>query len=112
MTHLMKLRKEPFDLMASGKKQYEFRLYDEKRRKILKGDSIIFTCPQGRELVALVKDIITASDWKELDTVIEPMKKGDEIPLCEMMSSYYSKEEVKKYGCVAIEISAVKGMIQ
>ena len=42
MKHEMKLREEPFSMMAEGKKTVELRLYDEKRRAIEVGDEICF----------------------------------------------------------------------
>ena len=47
MLHEMNLHDSPFDMMASGKKIYELRLYDEKRRQISAGDEIIFTRSRG-----------------------------------------------------------------
>ncbi|MBQ1852397.1 MAG: ASCH domain-containing protein, partial [Lachnospiraceae bacterium] len=38
----MQLQPEPFDLIKSGAKTIELRLYDEKRRKIRIGDEIVF----------------------------------------------------------------------
>lgn len=48
MTHYMKLNPEPFDKIASGKKTIELRLYDEKRKTVLrvtKSFLPIFTIP-------------------------------------------------------------------
>ena len=51
MTHEMKLRREPFDMIKSGAKTYELRLYDQKRALIKVGDTIVFTemnAPENR----------------------------------------------------------------
>ena len=40
MRHTMKLKEDPFERMKNGTKTIEFRLYDEKRRKIKVGDEI------------------------------------------------------------------------
>ncbi len=42
--HKMKLAIVPFEKIASGAKNIESRLYDEKRRQINPGDQIEFTC--------------------------------------------------------------------
>ena len=42
MEHEMKLKAIYFDLITTGKKIYEIRLNDEKRRQIKVGDTIIF----------------------------------------------------------------------
>ena len=47
MTHEMNLHDSPFDMIASGQKIYELRLYDEKRRDIRPGDRIHFTRSRG-----------------------------------------------------------------
>ena len=42
-SHEMKLHSSPFEMIKSGKKTIELRLYDEKRQLIKEGDIIIFT---------------------------------------------------------------------
>ena len=42
LVHEMRLADEPFDMIVSGKKTIEVRLYDEKRRELSVGDIIIF----------------------------------------------------------------------
>ena len=55
----MKLHPAPFEMIKSGKKTIELRLYDEKRRKIKVGDEIIFTnTVNGETLNKTVKDIV------------------------------------------------------
>ena len=44
MLHQMNLHPAPFSLVESGLKTIELRLYDEKRRQIAVGDTILFTC--------------------------------------------------------------------
>ena len=41
-THIMKLNPLPFEMIRSGRKTIELRLYDEKRQEISVGDSITF----------------------------------------------------------------------
>lgn len=47
-THKMKLAKDPFEKIASGRKVIEARLYDVKRQQINVGDRIEFTRNDGR----------------------------------------------------------------
>lgn len=42
MLHTMKLKQEPFEKIKSGSKTIEFRLFDEKRKKVQVGDFIEF----------------------------------------------------------------------
>lgn len=41
MIHLMKLQPSPFEKIKDGTKTIEMRLFDDKRRKIQIGDTII-----------------------------------------------------------------------
>lgn len=43
MIHKMKLNESPFERIKNGTKTIEFRLYDEKRKKIKIGDKIEFS---------------------------------------------------------------------
>ena len=43
MLHEMKLNENPFERMKNGTKTIEFRLNDEKRKKIKIGDKITFS---------------------------------------------------------------------
>ena len=83
MEHRMKLKNKPFELIKSGKKKQELRLYDEKRKLIEVGDTILFT---------------------NIDTQEELGYKKDEECSYKDMEEYYSEEEQEKYGVVAIEI--------
>ena len=52
MRHTMKLKEDPFERMKNGTKTIEFRLYDEKRRKIKVGDEIeFFKLPKLQERI-------------------------------------------------------------
>ncbi len=110
MIHKMKLRPEPFSVVKSGRKKYELRLLDEKRKQIRPGDEIVFTeTESGEELPVSVLGIHVFSSFEELYR---------SLPLCEIgyteenvasasykdMESFYPKEEQESYGVVAIEI--------
>ena len=41
--HRMNLQSGPYEMIKSGRKTIELRLWDEKRRKIKAGDEIVFT---------------------------------------------------------------------
>ena len=59
----MKLRPDPFNRICSGEKTIEYRLHDEKRSLLNKGDYIRFTEKADEERTVLVEivDIFTAS---------------------------------------------------
>lgn len=43
MQHKMKLLEKPFNNILDGSKEIEFRLYDDKRKKVQIGDTIEFS---------------------------------------------------------------------
>lgn len=47
----MRLAPDPFEMIKGGKKHYELRLYDEKRRLIKAGDVIRFTQTESGEAI-------------------------------------------------------------
>ena len=67
----MKLRSDPFRRICSGEKTVEYRLQDEKRSLLNKGDYIRFTeiATEGTERTVLVEivDIITAESFVGLE---------------------------------------------
>ncbi len=106
MERTMKLHERPFENIQSGKKRVELRLYDEKRRNIQVGDTILFLQPErGETLRKRVADIRVFPDFFELyehfDKVDIGYEKG-EVANAEDMYEYYSPEEIAKYGVVAI----------
>ncbi len=114
IVHQMKLNPEPFDLIKTGKKTIELRLFDEKRKKIKGGDLIEFTNTEsGEKLNAKVKSLYTFTNFDELYNTIPLTKCGyteknvaTASPLD--MQKYYSLSEQAKYGVIGIEIELVK----
>ena len=110
-THQMKLHAEPFEMIKSGQKTFELRLFDEKRQKIRKGDKIIFTNTQsGETLTAKVSALYKFPTFDALYSSLNMLKCGyteEDIGTASPsdMAAYYSPEEQKKYGVVGIEIS-------
>ena len=108
--HRMKLNPTPFEMIKSGEKTIELRLFDEKRRQIAVGDEIIFTSnATGETLTKKVAALHTFASFAELYDVLPLLKcgytqadVGTAAP--EDMESYYSKEEQAKYGVLGIEL--------
>ncbi|MBQ5995473.1 MAG: ASCH domain-containing protein [Clostridia bacterium] len=112
MIHNMKLNEIPFEMIRSGAKTIELRLYDEKRRKIKVGDSICFKSKTDK-LTAIVKALHTFHNFEELYAALPLDKCGytaDEIATAspDDMLEYYSKEQIERYGVVGIEIEVKK----
>lgn len=110
MNHEMKLKPIPFDLIKSGEKTIEVRLLDEKRQLIKLGDTITFSkLPELSEsLTVVVQELLKYPDFESLFTDFPPENfgaKGWSVKdQSENMYQYYSVDEVKKYGVLAIRI--------
>lgn len=113
-THEMKLLREPFLEMRSGRKNVEMRLYDEKRQGIAAGDEIYFTCPElaGEALHVRVEATYIYEDFHSLAENFAPGLLGFGGRTAEYISEYmekiYGREKVKKYGAFAIKIALLK----
>ena len=108
MIHEMRLNNEPFIKVKEGTKTVELRLLDEKRKTLRVGDKIIFTNIANNEKI----DVLVTNLFKA-DSFAPIYEKYSKVAMCyneedeanpEDMEEYYSKEEIKKYGCIAIEI--------
>ena len=105
MIHKMKLNERPFEKIKNGTKTIEFRLYDEKRKKVNIGDKIEFSkLPDLQEKILVdVLDIYTDKTFKNLFKKI--YTDEDEIERkTKSMYQIYSKKQEKEYGVVGIKI--------
>ena len=111
MEYKMHLTEKPFFMIKSGKKDIEMRLFDEKRQKIQKGDTIEFSNVEtGQTINAEVIDIHKFNNFSELYSDFDKTRLGyyeDEEASPKDMSQYYSNEEIEKYGVVGIEIKKI-----
>ena len=108
MIHKMKLNEEPFERIKNGTKTIEFRLYDEKRRKVKIGDKIEFSkLPDLQEKILVdVLDLYTEPSFEELFEKIYKDKEQAQQK-ANAMYEIYSPENEKKYGVVGIKIKLV-----
>ena len=111
MTHQMQLQPEPFDMIKSGVKTIELRLYDEKRRNIRIGDEIMFTNTENGETLAVkVLDLAVFDSFEELYKTLPLLRCGyTERDIASAspddMDVYYPKEKQKEYGVIGISIA-------
>lgn len=104
----MKLQESPFERIKNGTKTVEFRLYDEKRKKIKIGDQIEFSkLPDLQETILvdvldLYREATFENLFKKLFTDEDEIKKETKS-----MYQYYSPDEEKQYGVVGIKISLI-----
>lgn len=105
MVHKMKLNKNPFENIKNGTKTIEFRLYDEKRRKVQIGDTIEFSLlPDLKEkILTEVTELYRADTFKELFEKLYDDKEEIEKKV-KGMYEIYSPEQEKEYGVLGIRI--------
>ena len=113
MIHKMNLATSPFKSISLGKKTIEMRLYDEKRSKINVGDEIEFeNIDTHQKIECEVVSLTRYKDFFELYSNYDKTAIGydeNETANAEDMYAYYSPEQIKKYGVLAIEIKLIKG---
>ena len=111
MIHEMRLDNEPFNKVKEGTKTVELRLLDEKRKTLRIGDKIVFINRETNEKIdVVITGLFKADNFGPIYEKYSKVSMGyneDDDAKPEDMEEYYSKEEIKKYGCIAIEIEKV-----
>lgn len=109
MKHKMKLLENPFSKMLNGSKNIEFRLYDEKRRKLKIGDTIEFSkLPDLTEKLEVeVIDLYQYPTFKELLILLGYEGKNLDEKV-QKMYSIYSHNQEKTYGVLGIKIKKLQ----
>ncbi len=108
--HDMRLNSSPFEMIQSGKKTIELRLFDEKRQQVKIGDRIVFTnTATGETINTTVVNLHRFDTFKELYKSLPLLKCGytaENVGNAKPsdMEQYYSVEEQNKYGVVGIEL--------
>ena len=111
MIHHMKLHDQPFRMISEGYKTIELRLYDEKRRCIREGDTIVFSRSrdQTEQICAKVIKLHRFDSFAELYRAL-PLEQCGYLPeeaaaaSPKDMEVYYTAEEQARYGVVGIEL--------
>ena len=111
----MNLHPDPFALIQSGRKTFELRLYDEKRRLIQVGDTIVFIHADdaAQTCTTVVKALHLFPDFAALYAALPLERCGylpDEVATASPadMNVYYTEEKQDQYGVVAIEIQLIQ----
>ena len=112
--HQMKLHPVPFASIVTGEKTIELRLNDEKRQKIIAGDTIRFTRTddESASILARVVALHRFRSFEELYRVLPLTSCGyteetAKIASFRDMEAYYSREKQEVYGVVGIEIEVL-----
>ena len=112
MITYMKLWDKPFRKILCGEKTIEMRLNDEKRSALSVGDEIVFTNVTTAETMRCkVLDLLKYNDFSELFKCHDKLSLGyekDETPNPDDLLKYYSEEDIKKYGALAIRLAVVE----
>ena len=113
MIHHMNLQPEPFSMIKSGQKTIELRLFDEKRRAVRIGDTILFSHRDTKEtLCCEVTALFPFPSFSALYAALPLLACGyteetvkNASP--EDMAQYYSREEEGRYGVLGIGIKCL-----
>lgn len=108
MEMIVHLHTDVFEIVKKGIKDIEVRVNDEKRRKLNVGDSLVFLKrPLEDEMIKVkVKSLEYYDNFKELVNHYDMKRIYLEGYTKEMylkeMERFYTEDEQKKYGVVAI----------
>lgn len=109
MVHEMKLNNKAFNNIKNGIKKFELRIYDNKRKNINLGDTIVFHNLNNLndtisvKVIALLRyptfaDLFTDIDYKLCGTANSLDEKLKRV------HTFYTIEQEQKYGILAIKI--------
>ena len=116
MIHYMNLVPSAFVKIADGSKTIELRLNDEKRQRINIEDTVVFRCSSTKDIItAQVSGLHKFSDFEELYKALPLEKCGYTVAELDTahytdMEQYYTKEQIKKYGTLGIELCNVSSI--
>lgn len=106
--HKLKVNEKYYNMLKTGTKTIELRLFDEKRRTIKSGDMIEFSNNSELEdkFSAQVIDLHFAEDFAALCRKISCNNAGfaTNESLIKTMEEFYSLKKQKKFGVVGIEV--------
>ena len=106
--HTMNVKTKYYNLLKSGKKTIELRLFDEKRQKIRIGDTITFYNLSNPDdhFTAVVTNLHRAKSFDALCQIISPARAGFATPeeLVSVLREFYTPTAQKQFGVVGIEI--------
>lgn len=108
----MKVQEKYYNLLKSGIKTIELRLYDEKRQKIKVGDELTFenlNSPSD-SFIGTVTNLHRADNFKLLAEKVPVQKTGfqSKEELIETMKIFYPLDRQTEVGVLGIEIKIKK----
>lgn len=112
MIHEMKLNNKAFNNIKNGIKKFELRLYDDRRKNINLGDTIIFHNLNNLDdtITVIVLELLQYPSFidffKDIDYRLCGTANSLEEKL-ERIHTFYTYEQEKKYGILAIKIEII-----
>ena len=108
MQQILHLDSILFEEIKKGDKKIEVRLFDEKRQKLKIGDIIIFyKRPETEESIKVkIIGLKRFKTFKETYSYYSIKKNPEE------MYKYYSKEDEKLFGVIAIEFKKISSLLK
>ena len=107
----MSLRPEYYEMVRSGEKDIELRLYDEKRRRMRNGNMLLIYNAQNRNdyIHAKIVRLHIAKSFADLATKISMPRTGFASlnALMTAISKFYDPDTESKYGIVGIELEVI-----
>ncbi|MBS7386280.1 MAG: NUDIX domain-containing protein [Alphaproteobacteria bacterium] len=107
----MSLQPEYYEMVRSGEKDIELRLYDEKRRRMRNGDMLLIYNAQNRNdyIRAKIVRLHIAKSFVDLATKISMPRTGFASlnALMSAIEKFYDTEMESKYGIVGIELEVL-----
>ena len=112
MIYYMNLANLPYKMIKSRQKNIEMRLDDERGKNLKVNDYIIFTHRDepSLKLKVLVTNLYRYNSFDELYKNHSKASTGyleNEVADPKDMEQYYSKDQIAKYGALAIEIKLI-----
>lgn len=113
MIHEMKLNDLAFQNIKKGIKRFELRLYDDRRKNINLGDTIMFRNLNDSEdtisvkVLALLRYPTFADFFKDIDYKLCGTANSLEEKL-DRVHTFYTTEQEKEFGILAIKIEIIK----
>ena len=108
----MSLCPEYYEMVRSGEKDIELRLYDEKRRRMRNGDMLLIYNAQNRNnyIRAKIVHLHIAKSFADLAAKISMPRTGLASlgALMATISKFYAPDIESKYGIVGIELEVVE----
>ena len=111
MTHTIKVQPLYYEKIKSGEKIYEVRLFDEKRKLMHAGDTLIIKKEPllNEEIVCQIENLVHFKTFSEMAGNL-PLNLVGFDSTCSVKDvtriyySFYSKQDEEKFGVVAIKL--------